>query len=624
MTHYRRGTLCFLILAVLSVLAAGVHAARLSLAYRATHASPKTSESVPKAKIGRLPLSPSPAALLQSQDDVRTKERQHFTIYRSATGEIVCREATAEEIRERESADIETLGLRRINHFELDKSAGAQAPEATNLTIVLRATQQLQQNQAATAAFNRAAQNWENLIMSPVTIYIDVDFGATNFGQTWPNGVLGATGAPSSGYPYQSVRTNLNAEATGEGNATKQAIFNSLPSTAVPTDLGDAAGIDVSNSIARAIGLLPATAQPGDLAARISFNSNFTFDFDPSDGITSNAIDFDAVATHEIGHALGFDSDAGLNIPKPTIWDFYRFRTGTTPSSFPTAPRILTIGGSPDSLQYDFVPGNSELGLSTGGPNGSTANGGDGWQSSHWKHVTTCGGTVGIMDPAIPNGCRRTITNNDILALGSFGYNLTNSNAPPPPPPAPTPPANDDFANAQAISGCAGSVAGSTFGATKEAGEPSHDPSDSNSLSPSHTVWYQWQAPASASTTITTAGSDFDTVLAVYTGSNLGSLTRVVFNDDVQNGVIITSSVTFDANAGTIYLIAVDGWGGDAGTVNLNWNGCPCTTTLVVNNNGDADDAFLSDGACATAGGVCTLRGNSGSQFPIVLRPYRY
>src|SRR5207253_6605455 len=140
----------------------------------------------------------------------------------------------------------------------------------------------------------------------PVTIFIDVDFGTTNFGQTWPAGVLGATGAPSSSYSYQSVRANLIAEATGEGNAAKQAIFNGLPSTTVPTDLGDANAADVSEAMARAIGLLPATAQSTDSAARIAFNSNFTFDFDPSDGITSNAIDFDAVATHEIGHALGF------------------------------------------------------------------------------------------------------------------------------------------------------------------------------------------------------------------------------------------------------------------------------------------------------------------------------
>jgi CSLREA domain-containing protein len=577
---------------------------------------------------------PSSDPQTESSGDGKSNRRE-FTVYRDATGQIACREATPAEIAARARADLQNLGLRQINHLQFDKSASSQAPHAANLTIILRATQQLLNNADATAAFNRAAQNWENVIMSPVTIYIDVDFGATNFGQSWPAGVLGSTRSPSSSYPYQSVRASLNAEATGEGNPTKQGIFNTLPLTTVPTDLGDANAVDVSDSQARAIGLLPATAQPNDPAARIAFNSNNMFDFDPTDGIMPNQIDFDAVATHEIGHALGFDSDAGENFPKPSVWDLYRFRTGTTTSMFAAAQRILTIGGSPDSLQYDFIPGNPELGLSTGGPTGSTSNNGDGWQSSHWKHVSTCGGTIGIMDPAIPDGCRRTITSNDVLALGSFGYNLTNSTPPPPPPPAPTPPPNDNFANAQTITGCSGSVSGSTFGATAEAGEPSHDPPDSTSLSPSHTIWYQWQAPSTGSTTITTSGSDFDTILAVYTGNSVPSLTQVVFNDDVQDGVIRTSSVTFPATIGTTYSIAVDGWGGDAGTVKLNWTGCVATPTptptptptatptptpsptatpvlcpinLSVNSAGDAPDSNPGDGLCTTSSGSCSLR----------------
>ncbi|MGH9873304.1 MAG: NF038122 family metalloprotease [Pyrinomonadaceae bacterium] len=566
----------------------------------------------------------------EASDDSKPKQREQFTIYRNANGEIVCRRATPDEIQRMNEVDSTKLGLRQINH--LNKKIPTQPGEndGTGLNIILRATAQLQQNPTAVNAFTMAAQNWENIILSPITIYIDVDYGPTYFGESWPPGVLGATSAPAQSYPYQSVRTNLIAEATDEGNVTKQSIFNALPSTTVPTDLGNASGTIVSDSTGRAIGLLPATAQSTDLAARIGFNSSFSFDFEPSDGVTPGQIDFDAVATHEIGHALGFHSEAGLNLPKPSIWDLYRFRTGTDSSTFSTAQRILTIGGSPDPLQYDFIPGNPELGLSTGGPNGSTNNGGDGWQSSHWKHSSTCSPYIGIMDPAISSGCRRTITGNDILALTSFGYNLTNTTPPPPPPPTPTPPANDNFANRQVFSGCSGNLTGTTFSATSEPGEPSHDPSDSSSGSPGQTVWYQWQAPSSVSlnTNITTAGSDFDTILAVYTGASLGSLTRITFNDDATPGSVLTSSVTFSATAGTTYQIVVDGWGGDSGTVKLNWSGCPVPTPTptptptpspspgtcpgpagyTVNDNGDANDAALSDGLCATAGGSCTLR----------------
>lgn len=539
------------------------------------------------------------------------KDSAHFTVFRNAAGEMVCRTATAEEVRQRQS-DTDRSGLRQLNHLEL-KEAGINKSEqaGTGLTIILRGTQQLQQNPTAQQAFVRAAANWEAVIMSPVTIYMDVDYGDTLFGQPWPPGVLGATSAPRRGHPYQSVRANIIAEADGEGNATKQAIFNALPSTTVPSDLGGSSSTTVADSTARAIGLLPATAQATDSAARIGFNSSFPFDFDPADGITGGQIDFDAVATHEIGHALGFISDAGRNLPRPAVWDLFRFRTGTTTETFPNAPRILTIGGSPDPLQFLFAPGNSELGLSTGGPGGSTANGGDGWQSSHWKHVSGCAGNIGLMSPAIPSGCRRTINSNDLLAASVFGYNLTNNVAPPPAPPPPPSPANDNFATAQVVIGCSGNVAGTTFGATSEVGEPSHDPLFTNSLSPGHTVWYQWQAPSSVSTTITTQGSEFDTLLAVYTGSSLGSLTRVAFNDDVQDGVSVTSSVSFRAMAGTTYKIAVDGWAGDKGGVKLNWNGCPaptCPSALTVNDNGDGGDATPGDNVCATPGGACTLR----------------
>lgn len=49
-------------------------------------------------------------------------------------------------------------------------------------------------------------------------------------------------------------------------------------------------------------------ADPNGFDGTITFNSDFTFDLDRSDGITSGTTDFVAVATHEIGHALGFVS----------------------------------------------------------------------------------------------------------------------------------------------------------------------------------------------------------------------------------------------------------------------------------------------------------------------------
>ncbi|MGZ5436657.1 MAG: PA domain-containing protein [Pyrinomonadaceae bacterium] len=140
-------------------------------------------------------------------------------------------------------------------------------------------------------------------------------------------------------------------------------------------------------------------------------------------------------------------------------------------------------------------------------------------------------------------------------------------------PPPPPPPANDNFASAQAISGCSGTVTGTNVAATKEAGEPAHSPTSPGSTK---SVWYQWQAVSTSNVTINTVGSNYDTLLAVYTGNSVSGLTLVANNDDIATGDT-ASTVTFTATQGTIYRIAVDGFdnggsGGDTGSIVLNWN----------------------------------------------------
>ncbi len=126
-------------------------------------------------------------------------------------------------------------------------------------------------------------------------------------------------------------------------------------------------------------------------------------------------------------------------------------------------------------------------------------------------------------------------------------------------------PPNDDFANARALKGVGGSASGSNGGATKEPLEPVYVGGWIGGAS----VWYSWTAPASGRAYFDTAGSRFESVLGIYTGSGLGGLTLVAEDDDTfQDGAF----VTFDAVADTTYWILVDGEGGGAtGTVVLNW-----------------------------------------------------
>jgi hypothetical protein len=143
---------------------------------------------------------------------------------------------------------------------------------------------------------------------------------------------------------------------------------------------------------------------------------------------------------------------------------------------------------------------------------------------------------------------------------------------------------NDNFSAASAVTGSSWTSSGSNVDATSESGEPAHA-----GQTTAKSVWFSWTAPSSGSATIGTAGSAFDTVLAVYTGSSVGALTAVASNDDRTTGVT-DSQVTFQAVAGTIYRIAVDGKSGASGSL---------TITGSVSGVSVANDAFASALVCS-------------------------
>src|SRR5262245_50688235 len=82
-------------------------------------------------------------------------------------------------------------------------------------------------------------------------------------------------------------------------------------------------------------------------------------------------------------------------------------------------------------------------------------------------------------------------------------------------------------------------------------------------------VWLGWRAPANGIATFNTRGSSFDTLLAVSTGTGFTNLVPVFADDD--RGGFATSQASFNASAGTEYLIALDGFGGQAGNILLTW-----------------------------------------------------
>ncbi|HEY5232585.1 MAG TPA: immunoglobulin domain-containing protein [Verrucomicrobiae bacterium] len=118
-------------------------------------------------------------------------------------------------------------------------------------------------------------------------------------------------------------------------------------------------------------------------------------------------------------------------------------------------------------------------------------------------------------------------------------------------------PMNDYFTNAITISGIQGTTNGTNLRATKESGEPTIAGNAGGA-----SIWYKWTAPTNGSVTIDTTGSGISTLIGIYTGSSVGSLTLV---NSGQGQVIFT------ATSGTTYRIVVDGVNGSMGNVVLNW-----------------------------------------------------
>ena len=332
--------------------------------------------------------------------------------------------------------------------------------DARPFKIILRATDQLMQYPDAILAFRRAAARWERVITTPITTVLDVDYGLTRFGIAFPANVLGSTSATVF-YALKAPNTNAlvpdivqRLKDLKPGNLQLNDLYNAIPiptPSTVPANLERGIGTLIN---LQALGFIDPiisadpNVNPFGTVPAIGFNSTYPFDLDPSNGIIAGKSDFDAVCTHEIGHALGFVTVAGyadhtgiedLYFP----WDLFRVRPeAVEPGSltgFSTAPRVTTAGppnhvvwtteGGTSYLYstHVFFDGLAEVELSTA--TGGRLNG-DGQQSSHWRDDALrppslgVNRWIGIMDPVLPSGTRFQINNQDLRVLEVIGYGI--------------------------------------------------------------------------------------------------------------------------------------------------------------------------------------------------------
>lgn len=287
---------------------------------------------------------------------------------------------------------------------------------------------------AAIAGFQAAGNRWSGLLKDNIVVNININFTALGAG------ILGSTNSSSATTTYSNFKTALTADKTSAldnqavaslpaGSSVGMLLnytSNSPNGAGSPTPFldndGDTNNTTISGTTAnfKALGLIPAAAVAVD--ASISFSNLFTWDFDPTDGITPGAFDFVGIAAHEIGHALGFESgvdildgnSSGTFFPDNLFTflsplDLFRYSAASTAQGVidwtaNTTPKYFSVDGGLTNL------GNFSTGVTHG----------DGSQASHWKDNLG----LGIMDPTAAPGELLNISALDLKAFDAIGFDL--------------------------------------------------------------------------------------------------------------------------------------------------------------------------------------------------------
>jgi len=295
----------------------------------------------------------------------------------------------------------------------------------------------------ALAAFNRAAAMWESHISDPITINIDADLASL------PSGVLGSTSSVLLQEGYADMRNAMVADAAGEPD---DAIVSHLPTLAqfsalLPSVTEGTFELD-GNIVAtkanfKALGYTGLDEAFGTTDATITFSTNFSFDYDNSNGVAAGKWDFETIAVHEIGHALGFvsrldyidalandlaatfatEDTVAVGIGALDMFGFADNQPGSDPETnteFTNFPRLLTPGVDRVTDQItDHFGSDAEMLMSEGRLTG------DGRQASHWKDNGLTLNLIGVMDPTFASMQVIPIHDSDLRALDLVGYDIS-------------------------------------------------------------------------------------------------------------------------------------------------------------------------------------------------------
>ncbi|MEM9940678.1 MAG: NF038122 family metalloprotease [Planctomycetota bacterium] len=306
-------------------------------------------------------------------------------------------------------------------------------------------------NSHADAAIKRATDRWASEFTDDITVNLEFEF------TFMAADVFAGTASNMISRDYGTFWTAIGNDASSADDAT---MFNSLPvgsSFSVYINRTSEAGganheipyldndggannttVSLTSANGKALGLV--SGNDGTLDATIQFNNTYNWDYNPDDGISGSSLDFLGIATHEIGHALGFISGVDV-LGSQESGGVGGGGTDPGYSSDNTYAQVSSLDflrHSQDSVDagadLDWTADPRDKFFSIDGGQSPAAGGlshwstsvnyGDGQQASHWKD----GQNLGIMDPTAEQGFIYDLSGNDIRAFDVIGFNLSDGN----------------------------------------------------------------------------------------------------------------------------------------------------------------------------------------------------
>ncbi|MCC7373319.1 MAG: immunoglobulin domain-containing protein [Verrucomicrobiales bacterium] len=161
-------------------------------------------------------------------------------------------------------------------------------------------------------------------------------------------------------------------------------------------------------------------------------------------------------------------------------------------------------------------------------------------------------------------------------------------------------PFSDNILDRGQLPGDSGSVNNSNVGASLEPDEPRH-----GSRPGGHSVWVSWVPTADGLASLSTAGSSFDTILAIYAYDRelkregagpdnparpFQGLREVARADDSTGNASTLDQ--FGVRGGVRYYIAIDGFAGAQGSISLSWDFTPSKDLVPIVLTSDPDRAL--------------------------------